>query len=92
LKRLLEDGTRGRVYAALFTPEAERQFVPLLEGMVWRYPASLDPLGAFSLLEDTRQGDVQTHCYRAWYGKKPIVWSFRLTAEGKILSTQPAPE
>lgn len=92
LKAVLADAAHGTADPARFTPEAQQQIVPVLTGFALPFFRSLEPLGRFTLLEEREKGDVRTRRYRAWYGKKPILWRFDLTREGKIISMQPTPE
>jgi CubicO group peptidase (beta-lactamase class C family) len=82
----------GRVNDELFTPEARKELIPALREFGPQLIGLYDPLQSFTLVEQKKESDRNTRQYRAMFGTKPILWTFVLGADRRIISMQPLPE
>jgi hypothetical protein len=92
LKEVLLDAAQDKVNGALFTSEAQKQFVPAFKSFGLPFFKSLDAMQSFNLIEQKEDEKSITRRYQAVYGKKALIWNFRLSKDGKIMSLEPIPE
>jgi CubicO group peptidase (beta-lactamase class C family) len=92
LRGVLLDAAQGKVNADLFDQEAQKSLVPAFRDFGPVFFTSLDPLQSFVLVEQSAEGERRIRRYRALFGKKPIIWTFVLSKDGKIISMEPTSE
>ena len=92
LWEVLLDAAQGKVNADLFNSEAQKSLVPAFRDFGPVFFSSLDPLQSFVLIEQSAEGERRIRRYRALFGKKPIIWTFVLSKDGKIISMEPTSE
>ena len=92
LWEVLLDAAQGKVNADLFNSEAQKSLVPAFRDFGPVFFISLDPLQSFVLVEQSAEGERRIRRYRALFGKKPIIWTFVLGKDGKIISMEPTSE
>jgi CubicO group peptidase (beta-lactamase class C family) len=92
LREVLLDAAQGIVNADLFNSEAQTSLVPAFRDFGPVFFISLDPLQSFVLVEQSAEGERRIRRYRALFGKKPIIWTFVLSKDGKIISMEPTSE
>jgi hypothetical protein len=84
---------QGTVDVERFTPESRASLVGAVEQFAMPFLRALGPVQSLTLLEEeTEEPSRRIRRYRAWYGKKPVLWRFELNQEGKLLSMEPTPE
>lgn len=92
VKEFLADATQDKVNESLFSAEAQKSFVPAFKTFGLPFFKSVDALQSFTLLEHQEDANGILRRYQAIHGKKSVLWSFRLTKEGKIISLEPNSE
>ena len=92
LRSVIEGMADGRFNDELFTPEARKQFVPALREFGPQLISIYDPLKSFTLVEHKREANRTIRKYLAMYGKKPVLWTFVLGDDRRIISMQPVSE
>jgi hypothetical protein len=92
LRSVLLDAEQGKVYPDLFDSEAQKSLVPAFKEFGPVFFSSLDPVQSFVLIEQSAEGEKRVRRYRALYGKKPIIWTFVLSKDNKIISMEPISE
>jgi CubicO group peptidase (beta-lactamase class C family) len=92
LRGVIEGMADGRVNEKLFTPEARKQLVPSLREFGPQLIGFYDPLKSFTLVEQKRESNRTVRKYRAMYGTKPLLWTFVLGNDRRIISIQPVSE
>jgi CubicO group peptidase (beta-lactamase class C family) len=85
LKQFLADAAQDKVDEALFSADAQKTFVPAFKAFGLPFFKSVDALQSFTLLEHKDDANGISRRYQAIHGKKSVLWSFRLTKEGKII-------
>jgi CubicO group peptidase (beta-lactamase class C family) len=85
LRTLLMDLAAGQVDATEFAGPDKAELVSDLQDLVVPYLRSLEPLHTFALVEDSIQGEGHRRQYQAYFGKKPLLWTFGLDHEGKVI-------
>jgi CubicO group peptidase (beta-lactamase class C family) len=91
LRSVLTEAARGQVDVARFTPDAQRQIVPVLRDLLPAFLQSLGPLQSFVLIEESRADATRTRRYRARFRDRSMIWSFTLS-DGLIASVEPTSE
>jgi hypothetical protein len=86
IKKVLVEGAQDKLDAELFTPEAQKDFVPSYRNFGLPFFLSLEPLKSLVLLEhrETESGIVRR--YRSIHGKKVVNWEFRFSKDKKLIS------
>ncbi len=92
LKGVLVAAAQGKVDAALFSPEAQKEIVPLIQRVGPGFLRPLGPLKSLVLLEVRDEQASRIYRYRALFQDSSLLWTFTLTKEGKISSFQPTEE
>jgi CubicO group peptidase (beta-lactamase class C family) len=92
LRRVIVDMGNGKVNDELFTNDARKQLVPGLREFGPQLIAIYDPLKSFMLVEQKRESNRTTRKYRAMYGTKPVLWTFVLADDRRIISMEPVSE
>lgn len=92
LREVLREAAQGKVNADLFNSEAQKSLVPAFRDFGPVFFSSLDPLQSFVLVGQSAEGGKRIRRYRALYGNKPIIWTFVLSEDGKIISMEPTSE
>jgi CubicO group peptidase (beta-lactamase class C family) len=92
LRALIEGLAVGRVDEELFTPEARKQLLPSLREFGPQLIGFYDPLKSFTLVEQQRESNRTIRKYRAMYGTKPVLWTFVLGNDRRIISMEPVSE
>lgn len=82
----------GKVNEELFTPEARKKLVPSLREFGPQLIGLYDPLKSFTLVEQKLESNRSIRKYRAMFGTKPVLWTFVLGDDRRIISMQPVPE
>jgi CubicO group peptidase (beta-lactamase class C family) len=92
LRSVIDGLAEGRFNEELFTPEARKQLVPSLKEFGPQLIGLYDPLKSFTLVEQKREANRTIRRYRGSYGTKPILWTFVLGSDRRIISMQPVSE
>ena len=92
LRSVIESMAEGRVNEELFTPEASKQLVPSLREFGPQLIGFYDPLKSFTLVEQKRESNRTIRKYRAMYGTKPVLWTFVVKDDRRIISIEPVSE
>ncbi|HLE62325.1 MAG TPA: hypothetical protein VI750_04255 [Pyrinomonadaceae bacterium] len=92
LRSVLLDAAQGKVNADLFNSEAQKSLVPAFRDFGPVFFSSLAPLQSFVLVEQSAEGETLVRRYRALFGKKPVIWTFVLSKDGKMISMEPTSE
>ena len=92
LRAVLLDAAQGKVNADLFDSEALKSLVPAFKDFGPVFFSSLDPLQSFVLVEQSTESERRIRRYRTLFGKKPVIWTFVLSKDGKIISMEPTSE
>jgi hypothetical protein len=89
LRRVLDDGTAGKVDEERFGTQARKDFVPAFTDFLLPFLRTLSPVDEFVLLSErqTDKGIVRT--YRARHGNKAQTWGFDVDRDGMILGFGP---
>jgi hypothetical protein len=92
LRGVIEGIADGRVNEELFSPEARKQLVPSLREFGPQLIGFYEPLKSFTLVEQKRESNRTIRKYRAMYGTKPVLWTFVLGNDRRIISMEPVSE
>jgi CubicO group peptidase (beta-lactamase class C family) len=89
LRRVIDDGTAGKVDEDRFAAQARKDFVPAFRDFLLPFLRTLSGVDEFVLLSE-RQTDKGTgRIYRARHGNKAQTWGFDLDRDGMILGFGP---
>jgi hypothetical protein len=92
LKQFFADAAQDKVNESLFSADAQKTFVPAFKSFGLPFFKSVDSLQSLTLLEHKEDANGISRRYQAIHGKKSVLWNFRLTKEGKIISLEPNSE
>ena len=92
LRGVIVGMAEGQVNLELFTPEARKALVPSLREFGPQLIGLYDPLQSFTLVEQKLESNRRVRKYRAMFGSKPVLWTFVLGDDRRIISMQPVPE
>lgn len=92
VKKVINDGMQDRLDDSLFTPEAQKGFVPNYKTFGLPFFVSLDQLQSLVLIEQNVDENKITRKYRGIFGKKAVLWTFRFNKDKKIISFDSKPE
>lgn len=92
LRSVIEGMTDGRFNDELFTLEARKQLVPALREFGPQLIGFYDALKSFTLVEQKRESNRNIRKYRAMYGTKPVLWTFVIGDDRRIISMEPVSE
>jgi hypothetical protein len=89
LRRVIDDGTAGKVDEDRFGAQARKDFVPAFRDFLLPFLRTLSSVDEFVLLSErpTDKGIVRT--YRARHGNKAQTWGFDVDRDGMILGFGP---
>jgi D-alanyl-D-alanine carboxypeptidase len=86
VKKVLSDGAQDKLDAALFTTEAQKDFVPGYRNFGLPFFLSLEPPESLVLLEHRKTESGIVRRYRSIHGKKVVNWEFRFSKDKKLVS------
>ena len=92
LRSVIEGLADGKVNEELFAPEARKQLVPSLREFGPQLIGFYDPLQSFTFVEQKPESNRTIRKYRAMYGTKPVLWTFVLGNDRRIISMEPISE
>lgn len=84
LRRIVEQGTLGKVDETGFSEAARKDFVPAYRDFLLPFVRSLGRVDEFVLLTDTAKDDGRGRTYRARHGKRAQTWGFDIDSKGKV--------
>jgi CubicO group peptidase (beta-lactamase class C family) len=83
--RALLEGTRSeRIDEALFTPTAQKEFLPSMRSFLLPYLRALEPIRSFVLTSIAATDEGSKRRYVAQHGRRLVTWEFALASDGKV--------
>jgi CubicO group peptidase (beta-lactamase class C family) len=84
LRKAVLDGADGRVEEALFSEEAQKEFVPGYRSFMLPFLRSLPKLDEMVLVSEKATEEGMQRTYRARHGKKGVTWQVDFDKDGKL--------
>lgn len=92
VEKIVADGLRDKLDETLFTPDAQKNFVPAYRNFGLPFFVSLAAPQSFALIEHTPKETGVVRRYRGIYGRQAVTWTFEFDRNDKLVFFDPRPE